>query len=54
MLGFLYSLSRVLAQIFGTVRTTLIIGAAVQSYGFLVQKSRSKATGMSRYVCVNF
>jgi hypothetical protein len=41
MLGFPYSLSRVFGTNFGTVRTTLIVGTAVQLYGFLGQKSRS-------------
>jgi primosomal replication protein N len=48
MLGFPYSLDRILGTNFETVRTALIVGTVVQLYGFLVQKSRSKATGMSR------
>jgi hypothetical protein len=48
LLGFLYSLGRIFGTNFETVRTTLITGIAVQLYGFLVQKSRRKATGMSR------
>jgi hypothetical protein len=48
LLGFPYSLGRILGTNFETVRTTLIVGTTVQLYGFLVQKSRSKATGMSR------
>jgi hypothetical protein len=48
LLGFPYSLGRILGTNFETVRTALIAGTAVQLYGFLVQKSRSKAIGMSR------
>jgi hypothetical protein len=48
MLGFPYSLGRILGTNFEKVRTALIAGTAVQLYGFMVQKSRSKATGMSR------
>jgi hypothetical protein len=54
MLGFSYSLSKNFGTNFETVRTTLIVGITVQLYGFLVYKSRSKATRMSREVCVNF
>jgi hypothetical protein len=48
LLGFPYNLSKILGTNFKTVRTALIVGTTVQLYGFLVQKSRSKATGMSR------
>jgi hypothetical protein len=47
-MGFPYSLGKILGTNFEIVRTALIGGTAVQLYGFLVQKSRSKATGMSR------